>query len=528
MHLTQSTGQNSPMVAVIKATPKTEKSPDHSPFEGAVHGDIEGADSDIRSELSVSGERELGSEPQNPSLAPTGSSTDTDEPLTVTEAVPKHPTGDAAEQPVSPAGQERPGTALSSPGQNSDLEQRAAGKATLITAMEHVLSHQVASDRAIVSVESNGLVDRSTALRAEPAATAKNGLAVHSQATVPRTAHSVDGTMDTSETSSSRTGGEAPLSALTTANGQRLASTQGRSAQAVQTADVVLRSADLSRAAGLSTGQNPDVQTGATQKHGSHTALQSGKMPTGTHESASFQVNQEQSNLADGRTFRHAEDAIHRGRSPKEAVHPHQSNATVMTPNTPLAEQASVQTSILAQIVDARKTELWPTRLEPTQDFKEFIWDIRPSATNASAQLTPIISRAELPQHLSQAIAQVFQKAPDKPVEIALNPAELGRVRLVMSAHDAGITILVSAERGDTLDLMRRNIDELGRSLADIGFEDVSFAFEQQQDQTDQREPAAGDAIGHLHADETPVLQHATAPDTQISAVMISGIDMRF
>lgn len=41
------------------------------------------------------------------------------------------------------------------------------------------------------------------------------------------------------------------------------------------------------------------------------------------------------------------------------------------------------------------------------------------------------------------------------------------------------MVVQVLTERNDTLDLMRRNIDELGRALSDLGYENLSFAFGQ-------------------------------------------------
>ncbi len=64
-------------------------------------------------------------------------------------------------------------------------------------------------------------------------------------------------------------------------------------------------------------------------------------------------------------------------------------------------------------------------------------------------------------------------------VEVRLFPEELGRVRLSMSAGEVGMVVHIVAERADTLDLLRRNIDMLAADLQQNGFEDLDFTFGQ-------------------------------------------------
>lgn len=78
---------------------------------------------------------------------------------------------------------------------------------------------------------------------------------------------------------------------------------------------------------------------------------------------------------------------------------------------------------------------------------------------------------------VSRQIAEVFQRMPDRPVDLSLNPEELGRVRLSISAADNGITVNILAERIETLELLRRNIDLLGQEFRALGYDDISFSF---------------------------------------------------
>jgi len=42
---------------------------------------------------------------------------------------------------------------------------------------------------------------------------------------------------------------------------------------------------------------------------------------------------------------------------------------------------------------------------------------------------------------------------------------------------DTGISVLITAERPETLDLMRRHIDQLAEEFRSLGYEDIGFEF---------------------------------------------------
>jgi flagellar hook-length control protein FliK len=106
------------------------------------------------------------------------------------------------------------------------------------------------------------------------------------------------------------------------------------------------------------------------------------------------------------------------------------------------------------------------------------VWDAK---LTTPASLAQVIARAETPTMIARQIAEAIQRMPDKPVELSLNPRELGRVKLSISVNELGIAVSVVAERPETLDLMRRNIDQLGREFQNIGYDNISFAFSEGQ-----------------------------------------------
>lgn len=80
-------------------------------------------------------------------------------------------------------------------------------------------------------------------------------------------------------------------------------------------------------------------------------------------------------------------------------------------------------------------------------------------------------------QQLGISIARGAREGLDR-IEIQLHPAELGRVDVRMElGHDGRIMAVVSAERADTLEQLRRDIHQLERALADAGFDTDSNSF---------------------------------------------------
>ena len=99
-------------------------------------------------------------------------------------------------------------------------------------------------------------------------------------------------------------------------------------------------------------------------------------------------------------------------------------------------------------------------------------------ATEARRSAESPVPRLEAPARpvLTQ-LVQAAKSAIDGMVEVKLSPEELGRVRLAMTTVESGMTVLVTAERAETLDLIRRNIDLFAADLAEQGFTNLNFSF---------------------------------------------------
>lgn len=95
----------------------------------------------------------------------------------------------------------------------------------------------------------------------------------------------------------------------------------------------------------------------------------------------------------------------------------------------------------------------------------------RPSAADGGAMGARIVERA------AEQIAAAVRAGPDGRIELQLAPEELGPVRLELSPADGSITVELVAERGETLDLLRRHADMLARELRQAGYGEVRFQF---------------------------------------------------
>ncbi len=109
--------------------------------------------------------------------------------------------------------------------------------------------------------------------------------------------------------------------------------------------------------------------------------------------------------------------------------------------------------------------------------------DARPSFASsfgAGAAGTVSSGFASTPPTAAQLSAQLLplaQSAQSGPVELVLSPAELGQLRFEIQHRGDQVQIVLSAERPETLDLLRRNSEQLLADLRNAGFAGASLAF---------------------------------------------------
>lgn len=142
-----------------------------------------------------------------------------------------------------------------------------------------------------------------------------------------------------------------------------------------------------------------------------------------------------------------------------------------------------------------------------------------------ASQSSTIIASApaqggEIARQVTHQIAQAVIQHHGRVTEIALNPEELGRLRLSMSAVDTAITLSVAADRPETADLLRRHIDVLTQEFRSLGYDDITFSFEgDNQSESDRDKQMDGPGNDTSAQDETvlpPLLQPMTGLDLRL------------
>lgn len=124
------------------------------------------------------------------------------------------------------------------------------------------------------------------------------------------------------------------------------------------------------------------------------------------------------------------------------------------------------------------------------------------------------------PQPVLRQIAEGVARMREGGVDLQLAPEELGRVRMRMVSGEGGLAVHIMADRPETLDLMRRNIDQLARDLADAGYGGAEFTFGDGGGNED-RTPRGGPGIPSQEPVERAVPEHASA------APVTDGLDIR-
>ena len=128
-----------------------------------------------------------------------------------------------------------------------------------------------------------------------------------------------------------------------------------------------------------------------------------------------------------------------------------------------------------------------------------------------------------LPPGFGHRLAEAVAHFPDRGVELTLSPEELGRVRMMLSTHDGALTLSIQADRPETIDLMRRHIDQLAEDFRDLGFTDVSFSF-------GRDETASGGQRAERETNDPAAVSEADRPVRNASApagAPPGGLDLR-
>ncbi len=136
------------------------------------------------------------------------------------------------------------------------------------------------------------------------------------------------------------------------------------------------------------------------------------------------------------------------------------------------------------------------------------------------------------PAYVVKQVADAVRTSDKGVIEITMDPPELGRLRLSMSETAGTMNIAITTEQTATSELMRKHIELLRRDFMEMGYDNVSFSFEQGdmsgQQQSEQPHQtgetgSAGPADQADPANADPVPTPSPQQPTGVSA----GLDIR-
>jgi len=154
------------------------------------------------------------------------------------------------------------------------------------------------------------------------------------------------------------------------------------------------------------------------------------------------------------------------------------------------------------------------------------------SAQEAASQAR-LINSAPNPAYVVRQVAEAVKMSDKNIIELAMDPPELGKVRMSMSEAGGVMTVNIAAENQATSELMRRHIDMLRKDFMEMGYQDVSFSFEQQgsdgQNAQSENEFGQGGQDGGAQGDEPLMADTATlaAQQTTPQTYVNGGLDIR-
>lgn len=225
-------------------------------------------------------------------------------------------------------------------------------------------------------------------------------------------------------------------------------------------------------------------------------------------------------NIRSGTAKRRDTDQIERA-LPRHVAATQASSMTAQTaPETSM--QPAVSVGATAQTM-AEHVSVEAVTPEATSDIELARLDT--AGRDAQSVQNTTLSRPEAarPAMVINQITDAARVLREGQMEITLFPEELGRVRLTMSPSEAGMTVSIVAERMETLELLRRNIDLLAQDLTDQGFENLQFDFggsDARGNQNFADTPASGSDLGAwADLDETVA--------TSLAASLTTGLDLR-
>ncbi len=147
-----------------------------------------------------------------------------------------------------------------------------------------------------------------------------------------------------------------------------------------------------------------------------------------------------------------------------------------------------------------------------------------PPSISATASHAPLAQASQVAQHIMHALRE-HRFDPGAPIDLALDPPELGKLRLSVIETATGMSLLITAERAETADLMRRHLALLAEAFGQEGLDPPSVSISHGEAGTDAREE---DRAERAISDPDQITADASETVTPQSAPQPGdGLDLR-
>ena len=148
----------------------------------------------------------------------------------------------------------------------------------------------------------------------------------------------------------------------------------------------------------------------------------------------------------------------------------------------PTVRQENIQIPGQTLRVDISSSEFDSASEANQTDNKETFTPVSTSSTTTAHPMQRSVNAPIVQQILRH--LPTTEIAKQQQYEIELSPRELGHVKITMVPTEANMNILISCERDETSNLLRRNLNELTQDMHEIGYANVDIEFGQGSEDT--------------------------------------------
>lgn len=185
----------------------------------------------------------------------------------------------------------------------------------------------------------------------------------------------------------------------------------------------------------------------------------------------------------------------------------------------------AVPPSGVLSVFDVQADEVLVDGVESREDIQR---DRSVSQSLRASETTPTDTQGKnVARSVASALAERVANATSGNLEVRLSPEELGRLRITFTQAEAGLTVVIQADRPETLDLLRRNAEQFSEDLRSAGYEDVTMSFGNDQEQTGAQQGWGQEAHSQSALESDTIRDGAKPIPDPGQAAAQAGLDLR-